>query len=174
MEEWRDIKDYEGKYQVSNWGRVRTTRPGFRYKKYHILRGKFDAHGYIVHPLYKEGAYKEKKAHRLVAEAFISNPSNLATVNHKDGDKTNNHIENLEWMSLADNARHSRYVLGNHTINDPNNPLPWCKKVQCCETNQEFFCIAEAAKWVPCNPSCISRALKSGKAVRGYHWRLAS
>lgn len=100
-EQWKDIPGYEGRYQVSNHGRVRSLlfcRNG------RILKPDIVSNGYArVHFQFK----KTFLLHRLVASAFIPNPKNLATVNHIDGDKTNNHVSNLEWSSYSDNMRHS-------------------------------------------------------------------
>lgn len=89
-EKWKDIQGYEGLYQVSNLGRVRSIK---------ILNCSIDSCGYEQLRLYKNGEAKSKKVHRLVAETFISNTDRLPQVNHKDENKTNNCIKNLEWCS---------------------------------------------------------------------------
>jgi hypothetical protein len=108
VEEWKDIKDYEGLYQVSNLGRVKS----LNYRKTGkegILNGIEDGRGYLYVHLCNDDGVKKKKIHRLVAEAFIPNPENKPEVNHKDEDKTNNFVflnedgsvdkekSNLEW-----------------------------------------------------------------------------
>lgn len=113
MEEiWKDIKDYEGLYQISNLGRVkrlkRLSTDGL--KKYvdeeKMLKPWVSNMGYYTVCLRKNGTSKKMSVHRLISCAFIPNPYNLYTVNHKDGNKLNNSISNLEWMLLADNIRH--------------------------------------------------------------------
>lgn len=90
---WKDIKGYEGLYQVSNWGRIWSSRKQ-RYMK------PYDNKGYLrVDLIAKNGKRKQEFVHRLVALTFIDNPENYTIVNHKDENKTNNCVENLEWCS---------------------------------------------------------------------------
>ena len=100
IEEWRDIKGYEGLYQVSNFGRVCSlNRIGCHgaYLKGKILKPTPDKDKYLMVGLYKNRIEKKSKVHRLVAQAFISNPKDLPEVNHKDENKQNNNVSNLEW-----------------------------------------------------------------------------
>lgn len=92
---WKDIKGYEGLYQVSNWGRVKS----LKYGKERILKPQKDRGGYLRIGLYKDRKFKLTKIHRLVAEAFLENPDNLPEVNHRDENKKNNRVENLEWCT---------------------------------------------------------------------------
>ena len=96
-EVWKDIKGYEGRYQVSNLGRVRSLKfkSHTRFSKSGVLTAMKDSLGYMCVNLSR----KTFKVHRLVAGAFIENPNNYKCVNHKDEDKTNNKAENLEWCS---------------------------------------------------------------------------
>lgn len=117
MEEWRSIKSYEGIYEVSSWGRVRSVdrvvqsscrHTSFCYtKKGQILKPQPNNKGYFILQLKNKNRRHAVSVHRLVAETFIPNPDNLSDVNHKDGNKTNNHVENLEWMSHFDNVHHA-------------------------------------------------------------------
>lgn len=98
-EYWKDIKGYEGLYQISNLGRLRNRlgkimKPYEKYNKYLFIR------------LCKNSIYKNFHIHRLVAEAFIENPYNLPQVNHKDEDKSNNCVDNLEWCTAKYNVNY--------------------------------------------------------------------
>lgn len=113
MEVWKAVKDYEGLYEVSNLGRIRSVSRVIRWgrgKGYdkliegRILSPSTNNSGYEIIILNKPN-HKTicRTIHRLVAEAFIPNPNNLTDVNHKDEDKMNNNVENLEWMTHKDN-----------------------------------------------------------------------
>lgn len=98
---WKNVVGYEGKYEVSNLCRVRSVRK--------ILKTQINVqNGYS----YIGIAGKTFTIHRLMAIAFIPNPENKPTVNHKDGIKTNNHISNLEWATFSENSQHNYSVLG--------------------------------------------------------------
>ena len=103
-EEWRDVIGYEGLYQVSNYGRVKS----FHNNGVRTLNPSFaDYPGYYVVNLTKNGKQQTQYVHILVAQAFIPNPENKSYVNHIDGDKLNNCLENLEWTTPTENSRHA-------------------------------------------------------------------
>lgn len=105
MELWKDIKDYEGIYQISNFGNVKSIK---REEKIlaKIVSGK-NRSGYIKVSMYKNGDFEQKSVHRLVALHFIDNPDNKPQVNHIDGNKQNPHFSNLEWCTASENSRHA-------------------------------------------------------------------
>ena len=96
---WKDIDGYEGLYQVSNLGRVKS----LHHNKEKILKGSYAKEGYHLISLSKEGTQKRCLVHRLVATAFIPNPYKLECVNHKDENPRNNNVDNLEWCTKAYN-----------------------------------------------------------------------
>lgn len=108
-EVWRDIEGYTGLYQVSSWGRVKSLERmrwcgnGGYYKMQERILKPSKNKKYLRVYLYKEGAYKWYLIHRLVAKAFLPNPSNLPIINHKDENKLNNNVNNLEWCSYSYN-----------------------------------------------------------------------
>lgn len=113
-EVWKDIEGYEGLYQVSTCGNIKSlAKPrkngnGRSYiQKEKLLKQSFTTTGYKKVELYKDGKRKSFKVHRLVAIAFIPNPDNKPEVNHIDGNKINNNIDNLEWVTSSENSIHA-------------------------------------------------------------------
>ncbi len=107
MEEiWKDIKGYEGIYQISNKGQVKSKARRGNWKET-ILKPSETRDHYFVVTLSKNGVHKSRRVNRIVAETFIENPLNKPEVNHIDGDKHNNNVENLEWVTTKENIIHS-------------------------------------------------------------------
>ena len=111
---WRDIKDYEGLYQVSNWGRVKSLKFG----RERVLQPEKNNRGYFIVGLCKNGKRKMLSVHRLIATAFLDNPDNLPCVNHKDENQSNNFVGtsendykdgNLEWCSYEYNNNYGSH-----------------------------------------------------------------
>lgn len=114
MEIWKDIKDYEGMYQVSNLGNVRSldyfvnSWRGPRLKKGKMMNPTDNGNGYKIVSLSKENLRKNHYLHRLVAEAFLEKPNGCDVINHKDYNRSNNNAENLEWTTQLENIRYSQ------------------------------------------------------------------
>ena len=148
MEEWRDVKGYEGLYQVSNEGRIKSLerdwtfgKGGKRHKDETIMKLQKSSRGYNRLILTKDGVETYKLVHRLVAEAFIENPQNLPQVNHKDENKTNNFVfvnddgsvdlekSNLEWCDQQyNNTYNDRHLKAGLKISKSCiGRIPWNK-----------------------------------------------
>ena len=106
-EEWRDIEGYVGIYQISNFGRVKS----FYGKQPRIMIPKLNNRDYLVLRLNKHSARECLPVHRLVAKAFIPNPDNKPQINHIDGNKLNDYVGNLEWVTAKENTKHA-YNIG--------------------------------------------------------------
>jgi hypothetical protein len=114
MEEWKDVSGFEGSYQVSNLGRVRSltrlvNRKGNikRELKGQILKGDINKYGYVNYRLWKDNKLKNITGHRLVCIAFLDNPENKKEVNHKNGIPDDNRLDNLEWCTRSENTLHA-------------------------------------------------------------------
>lgn len=113
MEEWKEIAGYEGLYVISNLGHIKSLKTG-NLKKFTVAKN-----GYCVTTLYKNNQGKTCYIHRLIAIAFIPNPNNLKVINHKDGNKLNNCLINLEWCSYSQNNKHA-FSSGLKTVSEAN------------------------------------------------------
>lgn len=103
---WKDIKGYEGKYQISSFGNIKSLNFNHTGKE-KLLVKKVNHKGYEYVTLYNNGKQFYPRIHRIVAETFIQNLDNLPQVNHIDGNKCNNNVENLEWCTNLENMRHA-------------------------------------------------------------------
>lgn len=101
-ETWKAIKGYEGIYEISNLGRVRNIK-----RKNKIVKSYTTKLGYQRVQLSKNGKFKNLLIHRLVADAFLPKPDNKDVINHKDFDRSNNNVENLEWLTYKENSHYS-------------------------------------------------------------------
>lgn len=167
---WKDVEGYEGCYQVSNFGRVKSLGNGKTHNSSErILKGN-NIKGYLVVNLSKEGNKKQYLIHRLVAQAFIPNPNKLLQVNHIDEDKTNNKVSNLEWCSAKYNMNYgtrTQRVVENNT-NHPNKS----KKVICIETGKIYVSTMQVERDLGFAHTNISYACTGRyKTAYGFHWK---
>ena len=103
MEQWKDVSGFEGLYQVSNTGKIKRL---FKNGKERLLIGKKDRDGYVTVILSRNQNKKHCMLHRLIAEAFVPNTESKPQINHKDRNKQNNNVDNLEWVTVAENIKH--------------------------------------------------------------------
>ena len=181
MEEvWKDIVGYEGLYQVSNLGRVKSLNYKHT-KKEGVLAFKRHKSGYLTVMLCKNGENKNRSIQTLVAGEFIENPENKPCVNHIDGNKENNAVENLEWVTYSENTRHAIRTGLRADCNTRGkvgalNPLS--KRVLQYSKSGEFIkewpCMSDAARFYGCNPALIVNCCAGRhKTVKGYVWKRA-
>ena len=181
---WKDIKGYEGLYQVSNLGRVKSLerkvyagRKRMRIQNGKILsNNKTNGNGYKVVSLNNNGIAKNKYVHRLVAEAFIINYNNYKYINHKDENKENNCVDNLEWCTAQYNFTYNGLNIRNGEKN-LNNPQISKKINQLSEENKiikTYPSISEASRQLKVSYQAISDCLKGKqKHSAGYKWEYA-
>lgn len=184
MEEiWKDVKGYEGRYKVSNLGNVKSLIG----RKERVLRPLNQSKGYYKVILYNKGNRENRCIHRLVAESFISNPENKIDVNHKDGNKHNNNVSNLEWNTRSENMKHA-YRIGIISISKKqsedfkkrimNSIKRKTKKVIQYDLDNKYIkkwnSINEAGKNLGIQPGNICNCCK-GKLNKtgGYIWKYA-
>ena len=179
-EEWRDVKGYEGLYKVSSFGKVLSVATN-KIKKEDVCRN-----GYIRVSLWKNNQQKHVLLHRVVLGSFTKEHNKKEYVDHIDGNKTNNNLNNLRWCSMQENAmnpitRHRKsisktgHVVSEETrkkIGTKNKQAS--KKVKCVETDTIYINIAEAERKTKASRGQITRSLQDqNKTANGCHWRYA-
>lgn len=180
MEEWKDIEGFPN-YQVSSFGRIKRVahfvtvkRANGEYKKElpeQIIKPQMQNSGYLMVNLYRGGRNYARTVHRLVAGAFLANPGRKPQVNHKDGNKQNNIVDNLEYMTNAENQLHKVYVLGRLGNRTDNIPMP----VLCVETGVAYESIRKAHLATGACADGIRRVvLGNARSSGGYHWKRLS
>lgn len=176
VEIWRDVPGYEGCYQVSSFGRVKSlsrVRADGGVLKERVLRHSYTSDGYFQAVLCKNGKMRTYKLHRLVARAFIPNLDNKPHIDHIDGNKTNNKTDNLRWVTSLENN---------------NNPITRKRKrgkvgifsrcskpVICIEKGILYFGCSEAERITRIGNHHIASVCNGKrKTAGGYHWRYAT
>ena len=177
---WLPVKGYEDCYQVSSIGRVKSlaryvknTNKSYRKLPERILTlGKLND-GYLGVALHRNQVPKYVKVHRLVADAFIENPNNLPVVNHIDGNKQNNVVDNLEWCTVAQNNEHARltgltpYPCEAFLQAGRNHGVESKKRVMLLETGQIFESRTDAHRILGVPLVRIFDSIKTGKTISG-------
>ena len=178
-EEWKDIAGYEGYYEISNCGMVRSLFDNHekRREKPKILKPCKCRGGYLHIGLHKDGKGKYFMIHRLVTEAFLPNPSNLPFINHKDEDKTNNCVGNLEWCSVvynnnygSRNARIAKSKLG-HKCSHSRPIECYDKEMNLISTFESSY---DAMRKTGINADSIRRCCRGEKSrhtAGGFIWK---
>ena len=153
--EYKEIKDFPN-YLIYSNGQV--------YSKYkNIFLSQRERNNYLAVNLYKDKKMYTKNVHRLVAEAFIPNPNNLPIVNHKDNNKLNNDVSNLEWCEQVYNLHYNGAM--------ERRAASRGTKIKCVETNQEYCSISEAARQTGIPRTSIQSCFDGRmKMAGGYHW----
>lgn len=165
IEEWKPIEGYP--YSVSSKGRVRNDDTGYILKPA-IIRG------YPHVRLYANGNHKWKRVHRLVASAFVPNPDQKPQVNHLDGNKLNNHVENLEWATERENSLHAVRTLGKGSSMEHLVKMSEVNKkpVLCVETDVMYSSRRDAEKHTGISHTSISKCITGKyKTAGGFHWK---
>ena len=175
---WKPIKGYEGHYEISNLGRVRSldrhiaqkTKGGvwvIKTYKGRILKPGADKDGYFQVSLCKCGKPIQRKVHRLVAEAFIAKVPGKDIINHIDSNKQNNNYTNLEWCTTSENIKHS-YRHGHRMPLHPKGVIQYDKNGNFIK---KWKSIKEACRNTGAYPASLSRACKQNGTSGGYKWR---
>lgn len=160
MEEvWRSVLEYEGLYEVSNLGRVRSLP---RYSCKQRIKGRMlkpSGWPYLHVTLHRDGSYKNAMVHRLVAQAFLPNPDNLSEVDHIDHNRFNNSVDNLRWVDATTNTAAKLAH---------NTKTSYRRAVKCLETSEVFASISAAGKFVSTDATRIIESIATSSCCKGY------
>ena len=180
---WKDIEGFEGRYQVSNLGRVKSlertvwdNRGYYKTVSEKILKPQKKGNGYLQVQLSQDGKEKWYLVHRLVAIAFLPNPNNLPQVNHISEDKLDNRVSNLEWVTCKENTNHGTGIKrrSEKRRNDPRTSKPIIGIDKITGLIVDFPSIKEASRQLSINKANITSCLKSRcKSAGGYVWYYA-
>lgn len=203
MAQWKDIKGFEGLYQISDEGQVKSLANRFKRKdgrwyekKERIVKAYLSTHGYPTLSLCKGGAVYKKMVHRLVAEAFIPNPENKPEIDHIDGNRANPNVKNLHWVTHKENFNMPLFLskrsgagnpmFGRHTSEKQKEMLaqlarerhgskhPSAVKIKNITTGKIYGAIVEAAADLKVTPGAIWAALKKKTPCRKNYFEYLS
>lgn len=173
MEEiWKPVKNYEKYYEVSNLGRIKSLARNVFWKNRggniisrqdseKIISPDILQTGYVRVRLRVCGNVKAYAVHRLVAEHFIDNPYGKPCVNHKDGNRINNKVDNLEWCTYSENNLHEWRVLNKRSYN--------AKKIRCVDSGYVFNSVSDAAKYIKvCKQTLFNAMYKNNGVCKGF------
>lgn len=166
---WKDIPNFEGLYQISNLGRVKSFRQSTKFHKAneYILKPSLANNGYYQVTLYKDTGKKKFLVHRLVAEAFIPNPENHPQINHMDEDPYNNRADNLEWCTAEyNNAYGTARIRIVETKSRPIEQLTLDGK-----TIAVYRSTRIAAELLGINRGTLKDCIRKGSPCSGYYWK---
>lgn len=174
MEIWKDIEGYEGLYQVSNLGNIKSfSRRGTQSRNDKVLKLTEEPNKYLRVALYKNGVQKRMLVHRLVAKAFLSNEKSLPQVNHISGIKSDNRVVNLEWCTAKENEKHA-YEMGLHRIISGEEHYASKKIIQYSKDKtfiREWVCARQIEKQLDINHRNILQCCQhKRKTAGGYIW----
>ena len=171
-EVWKDIPNYEGLYQVSNLGRVKSFRKSTKFgsQPEYILKPNLANNGYMQVTLYNNAKRHKFLVHRLVAIVFLPNPDNLPQINHKDEDRQNNEVSNLEWCTAEyNNAYGTAKIRAIDTISKPVEQLTYDGKVIAIYRSARI-----ASEILGIKKPSITNAICKKYQSNGYYWRYSS
>lgn len=176
---WKDIEGYEGKYQISNFGRVKS----LNYKRANcqkVLKECVGSKGYLSACLCKNGIAKYYLIHRLVAKSFLDNPKKYPEINHLDGNKQNNKVNNLEWCTRKQNVEHSiknKLRKSKYGKDNPTSSIIYQIDIKTNEIINVFYGGGDIKRKTNFkNPSSILKCCKHNKnynTAYGYKWEYA-
>lgn len=171
-EQWKDIPNYEGLYQISTLGRVKSFRQStkHRWENEYILKPALANNGYYQVTLYNDTVRHKFLIHRLVAEAFLPNPHGYPQVNHKDENRLNNSVDNLEWCTAEyNNAYGTARLRAIDTSSIPVEQLTYDKKVIAIYRSTRI-----ASELLGIKRGTLKSAIDKHSQLKGYYWQYSS